>query len=433
MTDQPHDPPASANIPVVPDQRPDPHIMDYMLHVSRYKWSVCFVFSLTTALFLGSTYVIPQSYQTQSWILPPDRSSAAGMLSNIVEGSALSILKQVENPSVDVLQNFLESRELDEHLAADGAVRSFFGKRVKNEDELIASINESLHMRPFVGRLAVEGTVWTGWNPSPSEKEMARQLSAKIVNLATETVDSLFKSEFRVTTHSARIHADSDYVARRAELDSLDVVQEQFEQTHGIVAIDAQTTQSVAELAKLTGERDAARMKLELLARDLSPQDPRYREALAEEEEANRATREFAVQSTVGPSLAQLPEVSRQYLEIVRKKTSLEPIVSYLRILTEQERINEERQKSLLTILDHARPPDERSSPKQEPMILLGIFAGICLSIIYLAFIAFLQSLREESSRHGRGLGRSVRGNPVITSENPHALRGWGTSIPGEA
>ncbi len=417
MTDQAHEALDSSKIPTVPDLRPDPHVMDYLLLLSKHKWLVLSLIFVTGGLFLAGTYFVPQSYQATALILPPDRASTAGMLSNLVEGSALSILKQVENPSVDLLQNLLESRSMAERLAIDPVIRSYFIKRFETHDEFINAIHDAIHIRPSISKLTVDGTIWTGWNATAAEKEAARQLSARMTNLALATMDSMFKSEFRLSSHVARIHAEADYLARSAELDSLDRVQEEFEKAHGVVSIKAQTMEAVTQLGKLEANREEDRIKLALAEREYSTQSSRYRQALAEYEEADRTAREFSTREDVGPSLSALPEVGRRYAEILRRKASLEPIITYLRVVTEQERLNEEKEKSLITVLDPARPPELRFSPKRFPMLQLGLIVGAALSILFLG----LRSLGESWKAELRSRRASRAG--LITSSPSGSLR----------
>jgi uncharacterized protein involved in exopolysaccharide biosynthesis len=84
-------------------------------------------------------------------------------------------------------------------------------------------------------------------------------------------------------------------------------------------------------------------------------------------------------------------------MEIVRQKAVLEPIVFFLRQEREQERITEERQKSLLTILDVAKEPGSRSSPKRLPLLMLGLSGGVFISIIWIGLISLLSSWKRMS------------------------------------
>src|ERR1019366_5020201 len=118
--------------------------------------------------------------------------------------------------------------------------------------------------------------------------------------------------------------------------------------------------------------------------------------AVATLHEAERASIAYETDREIGPALDSLPEVSRAYAELLRDRKELEPIVSFLRIETEQERIFETREKSLVTVMDSARAPNNRISPIRSETGFLGLIIGAALSIIYLALFSLRLSFASE-------------------------------------
>ena len=398
--------------PEVPDLPPDPHLMDYLLVLSRHWWGVVLTFLVSSVLFVAVTFYVPYSYETESLLLPPDRVSASDMLLAEHASGALKILKAVENPSVDLLQNLLESRAMSSMLAKDSAIRHFYSRFSTDNETMNDAIRSSILVKPSISNVVVQATVTTGWLSTQSEKEEARHLSAHLVNLAVHNMDSMFSSEFKSDVYLSHRYADSDYAARSRELDSLDIVQEQFEHEHGAVSLKAQTMATINQMAALQAARDEAEIKVHLLRRDLSEGDPSTEAAVAELEEADRAARNYITEARIGPSLAELPEVGRQYAEILRRKAALEPIVSYLRQESEQQRINEERTLSLVTVVDSAKVPERKSSPKRLPMLMLGMTIGLALSIFYAAFRSFIESWKTE--KISRSLTRGSSNSDIV-------------------
>jgi tyrosine-protein kinase Etk/Wzc len=402
--------------PEVPDLPPDLHLMDYLLVLLRHKWGVISTFLISSVLFVAITFYVPYSYESKSVFLPPDRASSAGMLAAEHASGALKILKAVENPSVDLLQNLLESRAMSSKLAKDSIIRRFYSKFSVDDEMMDAAIRSSILVTPSISNVLVTGTVTTGWFSTQSEKEEARHLSAYLVNMAVHNMDSMFSSEFKADVYLSHRYADSDYAARNRELDSLDVVQEQFEREHGTVSLKEQTLATINQLAALQATRDEAEIKANIFRRDLSESDPNTAAAVAESEEASRAARDYVTEAQIGPSLAELPEVSRQYAEIIRRKAALEPIVAYLKQEAEQQRINEERTISLVTVVDIAKAPERKSSPKRLPMLMLGMTVGLALAIFYAALRAFLESWEKEKmsrsiiNNHSDSAGGAIYG-----------------------
>src|SRR4051812_14879069 len=99
---------SSSQFPEPPDYGPDPHILDYLGMVARHKWAAISLVVFSTVLFFIGSYCVPYEYEAQSMLLPPDRLSSSILLPGVTSGYAIKILKEVENPSVDLLQNILE-------------------------------------------------------------------------------------------------------------------------------------------------------------------------------------------------------------------------------------------------------------------------------------------------------------------------------------
>jgi tyrosine-protein kinase Etk/Wzc len=397
----------SENAPA--DFPPDPHLMDYVLLMAKHKWIVISVTFISGIIALGLTYIVPNIYDAVSMLLPPDRVSSSGLLSALNAGGALKILKEVENPSVDLIQNYLESDSLMERLLHDARIRHHFGANEVDHHETIANLKQAITVTPWFAKVSVGGSVATGWFPTDSAKEEARGLAAYLANKAVRTLDTMMLEDLRVGTHLSRIYSDSDYATRYRELDSLDGLQEQFEKANGIPLLKQQTLQTIQKIGELEANRDEARIRANLLSMDYAGDDPKLRLAQANVEETQAALMDFERDNPIGPSLEELPAVTRGYAEILRQKAALEPIVTYLRQEREQQRITEEREKSLLTILDVAKDPESRSSPKRMPILILGLFGGAFISIVWIGLISLISSWKR-ISREAESPGSSTSG-----------------------
>ncbi len=393
--------------------------MDFVLLFMRRKWAMLAIVFFCGAAAVGISYVLPQTFQAKAELLPPDRASSSSLLSKLNAGFALEMMKEIENPSVDLLQNILESRSLAERLARDSAIHRHFTSFGARGEALIEGVRKSLTVLPGFSKVTVDATVETGWAAGTAEKEQARLLSSRIANLAVASMDSTLRSAIRSMAHATRLYADSDYALKRQELDSLDNRQEAFEHAHGVVKLEAQTEAAIGRIAELKVDRDRAEIRLRLLGLDLSDHADSIEAIKAELHEAERAAVAYETDEQVGPALDSLPEVSRYYAELLRDRKELEPIVAFLRVEAEQQSIFETREKSMITIVDSAQPPETRSSPIRSQMGLLGLIGGLALSIMYLAIHALrLSWANEQQSRIGRPLSGEAESAMRIFARN---------------
>lgn len=386
--------------------------MEFLLRVARHKWAVASIIVVSAVIALGLTYVVPYSFQAEVMLLPPDRISSSGLLSSLNAGGALKILKEVENPSVDLIQNLFESYALADRLTRDSVIRHYYMRPGETHAAMVERVQSALLTFPNFAAVRLQGTVTTGWLASASEKEEARKLSAYIANQACRTMDTMIGEVLRSDARQARIYADSDYQRRNRELDSLDGVKEQFEQQYGIPALHAQTLATIQQVSSLEAEEDEAQIRADVLERDLSADASRVAAARAELQEASEARSRYEYSSAIGPGLDTLPAISRQYAEILRKQQVLEPIVFFLRQEREQQDIFAERVRSVITIVDTAKVPDARFGPKRVPMLELGVAGGGFLSILYIALATFLASISLAK--------KDIAGEMEDSVTNPH-------------
>ncbi|GEM_PF-2181569 len=387
--------PPTSDRPSFGNARPDPHLMDYLLLVAKRKWMAVILILSCAATALGLTYIVPYSFEASVMLLPPDRLSSSGLLSSLNAGGALKILKEVENPSVDLIQNILESRALAERLYKDSSVHRFYFRPGETHEQNVDRVQEAVLTLPSFSEVHVRATVVTGWFSSSREKEAAQQLSSYLANLAVRTMDTIIGEVLRSDAAQARTYADTDYARRSRELDSLDRLQEAFEAKNGAPALSVQTSETIKELGRLESDEDDALVRLNVLRTDYQANDPTVVAAEAEVDEARAARTRYETAAEIAPALDTLPTLEREYSAILRRKATLEPIVSFLRQEREQQSIFAVRQRSVITVLDTAKVPDHRASPQRLPMLLLGGTVGVFFSILAIAIGSFLTVLRK--------------------------------------
>ncbi|MDP4200974.1 MAG: hypothetical protein Q8922_13075 [Bacteroidota bacterium] len=381
--------------PVVPDLEPDVHLLHYLEHVARHKWVAMFLVIAFGAAFLAATYIMPYTYTTFARLLPPDRLSSSGLLSSLNASYALTMLKEIENPSVDLMQNLLESRFVSDRLTQDSVVRTFYADEAETQDEMAKLLRDDLLVDPHISKVDLHATVSTSWFSTDAEKEVARKLPARIISIAVHTMDSLLMALSKGDASSQLLYAQEDYRTRKLELDSITAEQEAFEREHGIVQLKTQTIAAIEQMASIQADRDEAQMEAATLSRDLTERNPKRAMATARAVAASEALQRYRTHSTVGPAFDEMPEVNREYASILLRRSALEPVVSYLNREVEQQKINVTREKSVITVLDAAHDPDVRSSPKRMTMLLLGFAVGVLASCLYLGFQAMRVSVRR--------------------------------------
>jgi uncharacterized protein involved in exopolysaccharide biosynthesis len=111
------------------------------------------------------------------------------------------------------------------------------------------------------------------------------------------------------------------------------------------------------------------------------------------------------------------PELRFQADRLQRQVTLKEEVLSTLRRQYEEARIQEVNDTPVITVIDRALPPEEKSSPKRRSSVLLAFFLGAVLAVSGAFGREYLDRARvedeeefEEFSARWTGIKREIRG-----------------------
>jgi capsular exopolysaccharide synthesis family protein len=186
----------------------------------------------------------------------------------------------------------------------------------------------------------------------------------------------------------------------RKDLASAEEALKQFEQTHKIIALEAQTTAAVKAMAEVEAQirekevqvgvsqrlmtgatREVYLLQEEL--RELRAQLAQLQDggpALAQAKDSKK------LENQIHPSLTEAPEVKLQYARLQREALVQNKLFTLLAQQLEQAKIEEARDETAFQVLDRAVPPEHKSKPARTMTVLLSmlvsLFAGIMLAFV---------------------------------------------------
>jgi hypothetical protein len=389
------------------DSRNDPHLLDFLTLLARAKWALVVLSVVGGVVALWLTYKLPQTYEAQAMILPPDKGSSLGLLDRFKsESGALKMLKAVENPSVDLLQNILESRRVDREIAKDSQCTAFYNKYVEPRGEY-TNIGEWLHstvkVDPRISILYVSSSVETGWNAGDQENEAAKQLAGRIPMIAIDHMNEFIVSELQSDSRTSRMNAEIEYGDRQSELDSLERGLEKYQVENHAAALPDQIRALMKATAQLRAELVQDEIKKSVAEHDFNETARPVVELHNRIDAVTSALDRTEEPGPLGPGLTQLPSVQRHMASMELRIETLEPIVEFLRTEIEQARIHEARAHTSVQVLDPAIAPKKKSSPKRAPFVLLGITAAFALVAAYVLITRLWQNFKRDVRRRSEG------------------------------
>ncbi len=403
----------------------DPHILDYFTIVARHRRAVIIFTIVCSALVLGYSYLIPQTFEAEVTVLPPEKQAGVGNLMSFLAGSsALDLMKSQENPALDLFRNVLESRMLSEEVMKDPRVHRYFATFDSSKLGMSAMIlNATTSEALRNGMMTVSVSLPTHWLPKQPEIDSAKAISAHLANTYVNELDKFNRYRLTTTAHNTRVFVEAAYRERMHSLDSVYASFQAFQEEHKTIALPEQLTSTVQAAAMLNAQVQQLEVQLGVEEQEMNPNSNRIEFLKGQLEGARESLKKYD-NGTIGEyslALKSVPELSRRFANFTREIKLLEQVSAYLRQQLEQERINEQRDLPSLQVLDQALPPTRKASPKRLVMLILGGIVGFALSLFYVSIRTFFIRLRTNPDEHRKFLGftRSLRkGTRALASTN---------------
>ncbi|MBU3742383.1 MAG: hypothetical protein FGM24_08880 [Candidatus Kapabacteria bacterium] len=334
---------------------------------------------LLLAVVAVASFLMPHTYTATSSLMPPETKSGAGGLSSLLQGAPIAVgLGAGENKTSMMFAEILESRTLLERVIDTLRLRQhplFEGlPDYKLREVLQADIE--LDMKK-TGSVVIDVDVSTGWLPFWGKKDMAATIAADIANQCCRQLDLMSREKSVSQARKTRLYIERVMASNRRIVDSLQNIMQEFQQSNKVVALEEQLA-AMAENASMVGAALAqAEIELALTRQEFQPSSAQV--ALLQTK-VDRLREQYGKVQTGGLvqtdgfsiPMDKIPALSRQYLNLTRDLKIKEQINAYLETQRLQEQIQEEKDTPAAVILDVAKPPEKRSSPKLSVMLMLS-------------------------------------------------------------
>jgi uncharacterized protein involved in exopolysaccharide biosynthesis len=357
--------------------------LDLLIAIGRARrWLVLWPL-LASLVAAGVSLVLPKSYTATTRILPPQQgaSTAAMLLSQFggLAGPAGGALG-VKSPSD------LHIRMLTSDAVADALIERF-GLRERYGQEFMVDTRKAL-----AGDTSVQADK-SGLITIDVEAE-SPQLAADLANGYVAEFHRLTSTLAVTEAAQRRLFFERHLQQAKDRLASAEVALRQAIDQGGLVSVEAQSRATVETSARLQAEISAREVQLEAMRAYATPVHPEVRRA-ERELESMRAT---LVRLESGPSSSRRSAAGAPAeaggpadggvgnIKLVRELKHQEILMELLVRQYEAARVDESKEAPLVQVLDAAKPPEKRSSPKRTRLVLVSA-AGALLAAVLAALV----------------------------------------------
>jgi len=217
-------------------------------------------------------------------------------------------------------------------------------------------------------------------------------LAKEMVDFLLEQLDKI-NIELNVTNaRNNREFIESRYFQAKQDLENAEDSLKSFQLIYG-VAPDLQTKAAAQSLFTLEAELKAEEVKLDVIKKILSPDQP---EVKTQEAKVN-SLRDKIVKINTSTDLSEFlrlgnsPQIVMNFLRLQRDVEIHTKILTFLLPLYEQAKIEEKRETPTILILDKPVVADKKTKPKRLTMVIVWTFAGFILVNIIFVFKEYNQ------------------------------------------
>jgi uncharacterized protein involved in exopolysaccharide biosynthesis len=385
--------------------------------VWRERWFVAKAFVIGALVAAVISLLIPPKYQSAARIMPPEKQGLgglAGLLAAAGEGGGpASLIGGIVSDTAGIKSTgAVYSGMLKSDSIQDAVVNRFDLRRVyrrkyqKDARETLGDMTEINEDRKS-GIITITVT------------DRSPQRAADISNGYVDTLNSLLAQLNTSSAHRERVFIENRLKTVKEDLEADEKELSEYSSKNLTLDVKEQGKAMVLSAATLEGELIAAESQLSGLEQIYTSNNVRVRALQARIAELKAKISEL--RGTPGDSnpnptsgndfdmsIAKLPTVGVKFLDLYRQVKIQETVFEVLTKQYELAKVEEAKELPTVKVLDQARVPELKSSPKRTLMTIVGALTASMLAVCYLA-VSF--QFRRLGASHPLGLlGLELRG-----------------------
>lgn len=360
-------------------------LVKYLAVVLKWRKFIFWNTFILALLAVGVSFILPQRFAATAQLLPPtsdaDPFGLTSILGGGMGGSALSRLRSSvlgTSASAELVMGIIESQTVLSNVAVRCSIAERYRVRRRSREGAVRKLRQLMKVSASdAGVVRIRAEAKT------------RALAADIANACVDELDAFLRTSNISRGRNMRLFLER----RLSQVDSaLSVAQDslrEFQQRHGVMALDDETKAAVESYARLKSQMLVRESEMQALAGAASASNPYYAVVSREVESFREGLRTMengapdGYGAGFGISFADLPGVAAEYAVRYRDFRIQEESYAVLYQQYEYARVLEARDAPAITILDRARPPERRSFPRRLQLVLAVMFFSLVYGILY--------------------------------------------------
>lgn len=350
---------------------------------------------LVALVMAGISLILPTWYTASTSMFPPDTGGGMGLYSDLLQGMQIPLLSpagmgaQPETIYIDILK----SRSIGLRLIEEFDFQKLYGTGT------LAETMGELHSHASF-QLMVNGMIVINFEDRDPER------AAAVANRFAELLDEFNKNSKISRASKTREFIEKQLEVRSEYLEDAEEALRDFQERNQTIEISEQVKSALEIMSSLTGEAIALEVEMQILGQYASKSSDEFVSKKSRYDEISSQLRKFKQDSardeddmirSFFPTLDRVPQVTLDYLRLLRQVKIEETVYELLIKEHEKSKIEETRDTPTVQILDRAAVPELRSRPKRKFLVVVGGLVGLGWSALLSVLITLWR--REDKQR----------------------------------
>ncbi|HKW17144.1 MAG TPA: Wzz/FepE/Etk N-terminal domain-containing protein [Terriglobales bacterium] len=377
-------------------------IVDSLLTLWRERRFILKAFGIGLVVAAIISFIIPARYEATTRIMPPERQGLGGlaaMLAAAGESNAGSLVGGIVSDAMGIKTSgalytgILRSSTVQDALINHFNLRRVYGLKYQKDARERLAENTDVNEDRKSGIISISIT------------DRSKQRATDMANAYIDELNRLTVQLNTSAAHRERVFIEDRLKTAKEDLDQAAADLSAFSSKNLTLDVQEQGKAMVAGTASLTGELIAAESELSGLEQIYAPNNFRVRSLQARISELKKKLAELKgtapgdqhAADEYGPSIAELPSLGVKYYDLYRRAKIQETVFEILTKQYELAKIEEAKELPTIKVLDEAKLPETKSSPKRR---LITIIGGLLAAFLSSASVLLSARMRSLSLSH---------------------------------
>ncbi len=368
------------------------NLLDYWrVLVKRKKLFLLIVFLAVIASIVISL-MLPKIYSATTSLLPPQNSqSNMSLISSKLPGGWGGLAGSALGMSspIDLWVGILKSRTIVDKIISTFQLKSVY--ETDSEEEARKRLQEALHVKKSKEEIL-----------TITVEDRDPQRAADMANAFSEALDNFNRGITTTSGGRMRAFVEKRLADAKIALAQSEEALKSFQEKNRAIKLDDQSSAIIGAIGEVKGTLIAKEVELQTLLSFATPENPQVKILKTEVKELRKMLQSLAAggdqegeeSRNIFIPTDRLPDLSLQYVRLLRNAKIHETLFELLTEQYEMARIQEAKDSPTVQILDIAVASETRVRPKRTQIVILSTFTAGFFGIFLVFFLEYLEKAK---------------------------------------